>query len=60
LRPWSVPLDAELEQLAVYPLAGRWQELGLPGRIPAVRAFETDSKVVYHEVGGFEPGKHQP
>jgi 4-hydroxy-3-polyprenylbenzoate decarboxylase len=38
-------------------VAGRWKELGLPGRIPAVRAFETDSKVVYHEVGGFEPGK---
>jgi 4-hydroxy-3-polyprenylbenzoate decarboxylase len=38
-------------------VAGRWNELGLPGQIPSVRAFETDSKVVYHEVGGFEPGK---
>lgn len=40
-------------------VAGRWQALGLPGQIPQVRAFETDSKVTYHEVGGFEPG-HQP
>jgi len=38
-------------------VAGRWQDLGLPGQIPAVRAFESDSKVVYHEVGGFEPGR---
>ena len=38
-------------------IAGRWQKLGLPGQIPAVRAFEQESKVVYHEVGGFEPGK---
>ena len=37
-------------------VASRWKELGLPGQIPAVRAFETDSSVVYHEVGGFEPG----
>jgi UbiD family decarboxylase len=37
-------------------VASRWKELGLPGQIPAVRAFEADSKVVYHEVGGFEPG----
>lgn len=38
-------------------VAERWGELGLPGAIPSVRAFETDNKVVYHEVGGFEPGK---
>lgn len=38
-------------------VAARWQELGLPGQIPAVRAFESDSNVVYHEVGGFEPGR---
>jgi UbiD family decarboxylase len=38
-------------------VAARWKELGLPGRIPAVRAFEEESKVVYHEVGGFEPGR---
>jgi len=25
--------------------------------VPEVRAFEEDKKVVYHEVGGFEPGK---
>jgi len=38
-------------------IAGRWKALGLPGDIPKVRAFEADSKVVYHEVGGFEPGR---
>lgn len=38
-------------------VASRWQELGLPGQIPTVRAFEEENKVVYHEVGGFEPGK---
>src|SRR3712207_5119718 len=38
-------------------VAGRWQELGLPGEAPPVRAFEKDERVVYHEVGGFEPGK---
>ena len=38
-------------------VAARWQKLGLPGVAPAVRAFEQESKVVYHEVGGFEPGK---
>src|SRR3990170_4258148 len=38
-------------------VAGRWKELGLPGRTPAVRAFEAESKVTYHEVGGFEPGR---
>lgn len=37
--------------------AARWKELGLPGEIPAVRAFEEEKKVVYHEVGGFEPGR---
>ena len=38
-------------------VAKRWKELGLPGQIPSVRAFEADSKVTYHEVGGFEPGR---
>lgn len=38
-------------------VAKRWKELGLPGAVPTVRAFESDEKVVYHEVGGFEPGK---
>jgi len=37
-------------------VARRWKELGLPGQIPAVRAFEAETKVIYHEVGGFEPG----
>ena len=39
-------------------IAARWHTLGLPGRLPAVRAFETDTKVTYHEIGGFEPGHH--
>lgn len=38
-------------------VAARWTELGLPGQIPTVRAFEADNKVTYHEVGGFEPGR---
>ena len=38
-------------------VAKRWQKLGLPGEAPTVRAFEEETKVVYHEVGGFEPGK---
>jgi 4-hydroxy-3-polyprenylbenzoate decarboxylase len=38
-------------------VAGMWKKLGLPGEPPQVRAFEQESKVVYHEVGGFEPGK---
>lgn len=38
-------------------VAGQWKKLGLPGQVPTVRAFEEDKKVVYHEVGGFEPGK---
>jgi 4-hydroxy-3-polyprenylbenzoate decarboxylase len=38
-------------------VAGRWKELGLRGTIPSVRAFEEDKRVVYHEQGGFEPGK---
>ena len=38
-------------------IASRWKELGLPGHIPTVRAFEAQSKVTYHEVGGFEPGR---
>jgi hypothetical protein len=37
-------------------VASRWQELGLTGEPPAVRAFEQDDRVLYHEVGGFEPG----
>ena len=38
-------------------VAARWKSLGLPGKIPTVRAFEEENKVIYHEVGGFEPGK---
>jgi UbiD family decarboxylase len=38
-------------------VAREWKKLGLPGEIPTVRAFEEEKKVVYHEVGGFEPGK---
>jgi UbiD family decarboxylase len=38
-------------------VASRWSELGLPGQIPQVRAFESETSVTYHEVGGFEPGK---
>ena len=42
----------------VYEAVGaRWKELGLPGTIPTVRAFETNDEVLYHEVGGFEPGR---
>ncbi len=37
-------------------VASRWRELGLPGEIPTVAAYEEESKVVYHETGGFEPG----
>ncbi|MBV9544146.1 MAG: UbiD family decarboxylase [Chloroflexi bacterium] len=37
-------------------VAQRWSSLGLRGEAPTVRAFETDSPVVYHEQGGFEPG----
>ncbi len=38
-------------------VASMWTRLGLPGEVPTVRAFEHENKVVYHEVGGFEPGK---
>src|SRR5919206_216504 len=38
-------------------VAAEWKKLGLPGQIPTVRAFEEEKKVVYHEVGGFEPGR---
>jgi 4-hydroxy-3-polyprenylbenzoate decarboxylase len=38
-------------------VAKNWKKLGLPGNVPNVRAFEEEAKVVYHEVGGFEPGK---
>ena len=37
-------------------VAARWKELGLPGRVPQVRAFEEERAVVYHEAGNFEPG----
>ncbi|MCZ6450579.1 MAG: UbiD family decarboxylase, partial [Deltaproteobacteria bacterium] len=37
-------------------VAARWHKLGLPGQVPTVRAFEQEKKVIYHEVGGFEPG----
>jgi UbiD family decarboxylase len=37
-------------------VAGRWHELGLPGEAPALRTFEEESSVVYHEQGTFEPG----
>ncbi len=41
----------------IYDKVGsRWKELGLPGEVPSVRAFEQETKVVYHEVGDFEPG----
>lgn len=38
-------------------VARRWEALGLPGAVPPVRAFESEAKVAYHEVGGFEPGR---
>ena len=38
-------------------IASRWHELGLPGEPPPVRAFEEETQVLYHEVGGFEPGR---
>ncbi len=38
-------------------VAAKWQELGLPGQVPEVRDYEEETKVVYHEVGGFEPGQ---
>ncbi len=38
-------------------VAAEWKKLGLPGQAPTVRAFEEEKKVIYHEVGGFEPGK---
>lgn len=37
-------------------VAAKWKDLGLPGQVPEVRDFEEETKVVYHEVGGFEPG----
>ncbi|MFQ5849914.1 MAG: UbiD family decarboxylase [Candidatus Binatia bacterium] len=37
-------------------VAARWHKLDLPGQVPTVQAFEQEAKVVYHEVGGFEPG----
>jgi UbiD family decarboxylase len=41
-------------------VASRWSSLGLPGQAPAVRAFEGDQLVVYHEQGSFEPGARAP
>ncbi|NIO09714.1 MAG: UbiD family decarboxylase [Deltaproteobacteria bacterium] len=38
-------------------VAAKWKQLGLPGEVPVVLDFEEESKVVYHEVGGFEPGE---
>jgi len=38
-------------------VAAKWKELGLPGQVPEVRDYEEETKVVYHEVGGFEPGQ---
>jgi 4-hydroxy-3-polyprenylbenzoate decarboxylase len=38
-------------------VVSRWQDLGLPGKAPPVRAFEAADKVTYHEIGGFEPGE---
>jgi len=38
-------------------VASRWTELGLPGEVPTVKAFEVENTVTYHEVGGFEPGR---
>lgn len=46
-----------LREEMYHQVASRWSELGLPGQVPTVRAFEQDQKVVYHEVGGFEPGQ---
>ncbi len=40
-------------------VAARWSALGLPGRIPTVRAYEAAASVVYHEAGGFEPGANE-
>jgi UbiD family decarboxylase len=45
-----------LRESVYQSVAQRWRELGLPGEPPPVRAFERDQQVVYHEVGGFEPG----
>jgi len=46
-----------LRQSAYDTVAARWKELGLPGQVPTVRAFEEDKNIVYHEVGDFEPGR---
>jgi 4-hydroxy-3-polyprenylbenzoate decarboxylase len=54
----SIPVFSKRTMLreSVYDaVAARWQELGLPGKVPTVAAFERDTKTVYHEVGGFEP-----
>ncbi len=45
-------------------IRGRWDDLGLPGQPPTLTTFEQEQRVVYHEVGGFEPGEqpgeHKP
>lgn len=46
-----------LRKSAYDTVAARWKELGLPGQVPTVRAFEEDKHIVYHEVGDFEPGR---
>jgi 4-hydroxy-3-polyprenylbenzoate decarboxylase len=37
-------------------VAVRWKDLGLPGEIPRISVFESSSPMIYHELGGFEPG----
>jgi len=56
----SLPVFSKRTMLrkSVYDtVAARWEDLGLPGKVPTVEAFERDTKAVYHEVGGFEPGR---
>lgn len=55
----SLPVYSKRTMLrkSVYDaVAARWSELGLPGRVPTVQAFERDTRLPYHELGGFEPG----
>ena len=40
-------------------VASRWSSLGLAGQAPAVRAYESDQPLVFHEQGSFEPGAAQ-
>lgn len=37
-------------------VAARWSDLGLPGQAPRVESFEGETRLPYHETGGFEPG----